>query len=222
MSHFNDPAAVAAYADNARRMVPGLDVLHRLCLQMLSETAPVDARVLVLGAGGGMELAVLAAAQPGWHFAGVDPSAPMLDLARDVLGGHAARVDWVTGTIDAAPPGPFHAAICLLTLHFLPAPDRLATLRGLHARLMPGAPLVVAHHAVPRAGRDRMLARFGEQGAAPGVDRQAARANGQRLGDHLPILDPEEDEDLLRQAGFADIDPFFAALTIRAWVARRV
>src|SRR5690606_27219176 len=154
MNSFSDPAAVAGYRRRARQQVPGLDDLHRMTGLLLAEHAPADARVLVLGAGGGMELEVLTRMQPGWRFVGVDPSAEMLDLARTSLGDAASRVDFHRGYIDSAPGGPFDAAVCLLTLHFLPAPARLETLRAIAARLRPGAPLVAAHHSFSHEGAD--------------------------------------------------------------------
>ena len=48
---------------------------------LVAECALSDARVLVLGAGGGLELKALAEAHSGWTFDGVDPSPDMLALA---------------------------------------------------------------------------------------------------------------------------------------------
>lgn len=86
MTAFTDPSAVARYTDAARRKVPGLDNLHRMTHLLLAEAAGPTAQILVLGAGGGMELTALALAQPGWTFTGVDPSAEMLTLAAQTLG----------------------------------------------------------------------------------------------------------------------------------------
>jgi len=65
---FSDPAFVARYTDGPRRFVPGLDGLHRMTAVLLAERAPEHAKVLVLGAGGGLELNALAEAQPSWTF----------------------------------------------------------------------------------------------------------------------------------------------------------
>ena len=37
--HFDNPASALTYADNARRMVPGLADLHRMALILMSENA---------------------------------------------------------------------------------------------------------------------------------------------------------------------------------------
>src|ERR1700754_3520033 len=85
MQPFTDPAAVARYAEDTPRKVPGFADLHRMAMLLLAERVPETANILVVGAGGGLELKAFAEAQPGWHFVGVDPSAAMLDLAGRVL-----------------------------------------------------------------------------------------------------------------------------------------
>lgn len=219
--HFSDPAAVTGYGQRAHRTVPGLDVAHRLTELLLDETVPADGQVLVVGAGGGLELAYLAAQHVGWTFEGVDPSRPMLDLAREATAAFADRITLREGIIDAAASGPFDGATCLLTLHFLAPPERLWTLQQIHARLAPGAPLVVLHHSIP-AGKDRprWLARSAALAARSGTPLEDARRNASRLDEQLPILEPSADEALLTQAGFTQVDNFFAALTIRGWTAR--
>ena len=77
---FSNPAMVANYADETPRKVPGLADLHRMAMLLLSERAQQAAHILVIGAGGGMELKAMAEAQRKWVFTGVDPSAAMLDL----------------------------------------------------------------------------------------------------------------------------------------------
>src|SRR6185295_19311788 len=97
MATFSDPQAVARYAEGPPRLVPGFDGLQRMAEVLLAERAPDDARVLVLGAGGGLELRAFATARPGWTFDGIDPSAEMLRLAERTLGQLAARVRFHQG-----------------------------------------------------------------------------------------------------------------------------
>ena len=224
MSVFNDPALVAGYTARTERLVPGLRDLHRMAVVLLAEGAPAaDSRLLVLGAGGGLELKALAEAQPDWHFDGVDPSSEMLRLARDTLGPLAARVRWHEGLIDCAPPGPFDGATCLLTLHFLPREERLQTLQALHQRLRPGARLVVAHHsfAYDGADPDRWLRRNAAFAAPPGATAAPDAASFAAMKQRLPVLTPQQDTDLLREAGFTDVELFYAAFSFKGWVATK-
>ena len=221
MNGFDDPEAVARYAENPPRLVPGFSDLQRMTRLLLAESAPADGRILVVGAGGGLELRAFADVEPNWRFVGVDPSAEMLALARRTLGPLMDRTELHEGYIDTAPQGPFDGASCLLTLHFVPMAERLKTLREIRRRLKPGAPFVMAHHSLPE-GEERTLwlDRFAAFAADNGVSFQKAGGGARALGDQLPIISPEDEEDLLVTAGFVDPQLFYAALTFRGWVAR--
>lgn len=220
-SAFSDADAVARYAEGPPRLVPGFADLQRMAGILLAERAPAEARVLVLGAGGGLELKTFAQAHAGWSFTGVDPARPMLDLAATTLGPLAARVEWIHGTIDAAPQGPFDGGACLLTLHFLDAPERLRTLREVHRRLRPGAPFVVAHASFPQADgqRARWLSRYAAFAVASGINPAHAEAGRAAIDRHLHLLAPDQDEAILADAGFTDIHLFHVGFTFRGWVA---
>lgn len=209
---FSDPEAVARYAEGAPRNVPGYHAMQRMTSILLAEHAPDDAHVLVLGAGGGLELKAFAEAQPRWAFDGVDPSGEMLQLAQVILGPLALRVALHQGYIDDAPVGPFDGATCLLTMHFMTIEERRRTAAEVRRRLKPGAPFVVAHFSMPGDGeRAVWLSRFA---AYAGMDRHQAAA----IDSRVHMLSPEEDERILREAGFKGASMFYAGLTFRGWV----
>ena len=225
---FSDPQAVARYAEGPPRMVPGYEGMQRMTTILLAERVPEEARVLVLGAGGGLELKVFAEAHPGWIFDGVDPASEMLKLAERTLGPLAARATLHRGTIDVAPPGPFDAACCLLTLHFLGVEERRRTAAEVHRRLRPGAPFVVAHLCVPQGkgqgdgkrddARALWLSRYAAFAVASGMDPDTAANARAAIDARLTILSPEQDEAILREAGFSNISLFYVGFTFRGWV----
>ena len=218
---FSDPQAVAQYAEGPPRIVPGFADLQRMAMLLLAERAPQDARVLVVGAGGGLELKVFAEKQRDWHFDGVDPSAEMLQLAEGTLGPLISRVHLHHGYIDVAPDGPFDAAACLLTLHFVPLEERARTLREIHRRLKPGAPLAVAHLSIPQSEEERSLwlSRYVSFAVSSGVDPDKAANARTAIAAQLPILAPEQDEAILRDSGFTNVSLFYVGFTFRGWVA---
>jgi tRNA (cmo5U34)-methyltransferase len=221
MSSFADPGVVAHYAENLIRQVPAVHALHQMAGLLLHEHVPDGGRVLVLGAGGGMELTAFAGAFPRWQLVGVDPSSDMLGLAERTLGVLSSRVELVHGYIDALPDTPFDGATCLLTLHFLARGERLRTLRELRRRLRPGAPLVVAHHSVPdeMTEKRRWFQRYAAFVASNGIPAVSARHSADAIAERLPTLSPQSEVALLRQAGFERPELFYAALTFRGWVA---
>jgi tRNA (cmo5U34)-methyltransferase len=200
--------------------VPGLADLHRMVLLLLAEHAPPEAEILVLGAGDGRLLKAFAEARPDWRLLAVDPSAARLELMRRTLGSLAPRARLLRGGIDDVPEGPFGGAALLFTLHFLDVEERLAALKALKRRLKPGAALVVAHHSCPDGGDlwswlARSLA-FADRDAGD-LDRASAAAEAMMA--RLPILSSEEDEGLLYRAGFSEVTLFYAAFSVRGWVA---
>lgn len=219
MSSFSDPKAISNYAENAIRRVPGLSDVHRMSALLLSESTPPNGRVLVVGAGGGMELKSFAQSYPGWKFDGVDPSAELLRLASTALGPLAARVQLQQGYIDAAPRGPFDSACSLLTLHFTTEAERYRTLCEIHARMKPGGVFVAMHYSIPQGERDLWLSRCAAFAVSSGIDADQAKTAAAAIGAQLPILSPEQDEDLMRRAGFSNISTFFVALAFHGWVA---
>ncbi len=221
MAPFSDPQSVARYAEGPPRFVPGFSDLHRMTTVLLGERAPREARVLVLGAGGGLELKALAEAHPGWTFDGIDPAAEMLKQAVRTLGPLAPRARLHEGYIDDAPEGPFDAATCLLTLHFLAPEERRRTVSEIRKRLKPGAPFVVAHSSFPQGEAERALwlSRYAAFAVAAGADPALAQKARAAVAAHLNIFTPEQDEAILRDAGFSGVSLFYAAFTWRGWVA---
>mgnify|MGYP000585839586 CR=1 FL=1 len=170
--------------------------------------------------GDGVGLAGFAEAYPRWRFDGVDPAPEMLQLARRTLGPLAARAHLHEGYIDIAPEGPFDAATCLLTLHFLDREERLRTLAEIRRRLAPGAPFVAAHSSFPQTHeRDVWLSRYAAFAIDSGADPEKVETFRAAVEAHLNLLAPEEDEELLREAGFSNVSLFYAGFTWRGWVA---
>jgi tRNA (cmo5U34)-methyltransferase len=211
-------AHAASYAEGPPRQVPGFASLHRMTSMLLAERAPDEARVLVVGAGGGLELKFLAEAHPTWRFDGVDPSPDMLRLAAEMVEPHAGRVSLHQGYVDDAPAGPFDAATCILVMHFVPVEQRLPMLKGIRQRLRPGAPLVLAHISFTQEEpeRSQWIARHVAFGGVDPANAESARA---AIGSRLTILSPADEERLLGEAGFSGVSLFYAGLSFRGWVA---
>jgi tRNA (cmo5U34)-methyltransferase len=201
---FSDPQMVAKYTEGPPRFVPGYNSMLSMAAILLAERAPDDARVLALGAGDG-----------------IDPSAAMLDLAKQTLGPLASRAHLHQGYIDDAPEGPFDGATCLLTLHFVDIEERRRIASEIHRRLKPGAPFVAAHFSIPGGAdaRPLWLSRYSAFLAASGVEPDKAAAARTAIDSQLSILAPEQDEVILRQGGFSNPTLFYTGFTFRGWVA---
>lgn len=220
---FEDRKRVAAYqAQGPRVFLPGYDAMHAVMRQLMSERLGADARLLCLAAGGGAEIATLRPGNPGWSFLGVDPSDEMNRAAEAALGPDLSGVEMQTGLIFDAPAGPFDGATFLLGLHFIPDDGgKLATLKALHDRLKPGAPLFLANHCTDKSAPDAGLW-FDRQtafGLANGLDPDYAHKQRERFTSSLHCVGQARDEELMAEAGFKDIHLVFAGLMWRGWLA---
>lgn len=221
MSSFSDPKAIVGYAENTIQRVPGLKDIHRMSALLLAERTPTDGHILVVGAGGGMELTFFAQSFPNWRFDGVDPSPAMLAMAEASLGSLNSRVQLHQGYIDTAPKGPFDGATCLLTLHFTDKEYRYRTLCEIHSRMKPGGAFVAVHYSISKrsAERELWLSRCAEFATLSGIGAVQAHRSVEAIGKQLPILSPEEDKELMQRAGFTDISTFYIGLGFRGWIA---
>jgi len=221
--HFDDPAFVQRYAEGPHQFVPGYQVMQRMAAQILAERVLGNGEVLVLGAGGGLELEAFAALHPGWRFTGVDPAAEMLKAARERVDACGAddRVELIEGLIDDAPDGPFDGATCLLTLHFVPDDGgKLETLELIRKRLKPGAPFVLVDLCIAGDDADFRRDRYATFALNSGADPDDVAQTKARLVDVLHTVSAEREEALLKEAGFTGVDLFYAGLSWRGWSAR--
>lgn len=219
---FQAPESVASYSEMPKRFVPGFEDMQRMAMLLLAEKVPNNGRVLVIGAGGGLELKVFSRAHSGWKFDGVDPSEPMLKLAEQNLGSAIGdRIRLHEGEADIAPDGPFDASTCILTMHFLNVEERRKMLREVYRRLKPSAPFVAVHLSFPQDNDDRAawLSRYMDFAISSGIEAEMARQAREAIDSQLTILAPNEDETILRESGFSDVRLFYTGFAFRGWVS---
>jgi tRNA (cmo5U34)-methyltransferase len=223
-----DASRAGEYARQSRIALAGYDACHELSACMLSaalgEGQP--ARVLVVGAGGTAgEIIAAARLEPGWSFVAVDPSPPMLDLARTHLvdAGVSDRVETVLGAvadIDSAPS--FDAAIMIGVLHHLPGDAvKQDILAQIAIRLLPGAPLVIAGNYRAYASQPLLMAAWANRWRMNGAGPDEVQSKMSKI---LQGAEPPRSEEaviaLLTGAGFETPLRFFASLFWGAWLAR--
>jgi tRNA (cmo5U34)-methyltransferase len=218
------PMPVSEYEQTARRVNIGYDFLFTLVGCFLRGLRRPALDLLVVGAGGGMEIERFLPDNPGWHLTGVDPSQDMLALAEAKIDrlGLRERTTLLRGVIRDLPPAPrFDAATCLAVLHFLPDEEKLALLKEVAARLRPGAPLLLAAptEMVDGGLRDDLLGAWQAYGELMGMPSEQMAATIARLAP-MPATRAEDYRRLLREAGFQRVAEFFSALAFKGWIAR--
>lgn len=224
-----DTTRAAEFESQSRIALAGYEACHELAACMLSASLGSGGirRILVGGAGGTAQEAIsLARLEPTWRLVGVDPSEPMLALARERLAdrGMEGFMETHLGTIESLPSGQiFDAAMLLGVLHHLPGDDaKRSVLAAIADRLKAGSPLILACNRYAYASKPLLLAAWGERWRMNGASADEVKA---KLGRILQGADPPPLEaavfSLLDDAGFERPEGFFSSLFWGAWIAWR-
>ena len=224
---YGQSAHAAAAPWRGRSALDGVEAMHDMVCAILSRSLAEDARLLVVGAGTGMELVILGMNNPGWRFTGVDPSGDMLGVARETLElrGLAERVELFEGLVHDLPRDDgFDAATSVLVMHFLPDDgSKAAYLNAIAERLRHGAPLVLVdqHGPRPSPAFDEKIEQWKRYHLLRGLPAEDVEANmTRRLGANHYVSE-ERIVALLREAGFEQVERFYQAFVVGGWSARR-
>ena len=97
-----DKEMAAEYDKGVRRTLPTYDSMFKLVQAYLRANIDTTRKLLIIGAGGGNELATLGPANPEWTFTAVDPAPPMLDFATNEGNRFkdGDRVEFIEGTVE--------------------------------------------------------------------------------------------------------------------------
>ena len=223
-----DPSRAGEYAEQARIGLAGYDACHELsaCILSAALAGAKERRVLVVGAGGTAgEIIATARLEPTWSFVAVDPSKPMLALARGAVeaAGIGERVTFVCDEISALPPEPaFDAALMIGVLHHIPGDgDKAQLLEDIARRLHPGGSLVLAGNYRAYDSEPLLQAAWANRWRLFGASEDEVEAKLARIkAGAVPPASEEAVAALLAAAGFAGPERFFSSLFWGAWHTR--
>lgn len=224
-----DRIRAGEYAHQSRIGLAGYDACHELSACMLSAVLGEgrQARILVVGAGGTAgEIIAAARLEPQWSFVAIDPSQPMLDLARQHLleANLSDCVETVLGAVSKLDSAmSFDAAIMIGVLHHLPGDEaKRDILEQISTRLKPGAPFIIAGHYRTYASQPLLMTAWANRWRMSGAKPEEVQS---KMGKLLQGAEPPQSEEavisLLIDAGFEKPVQFFASLFWGAWLVRR-
>eukprot|EP01116_Phalansterium_solitarium_P014328 TRINITY_DN3191_c0_g1_i2.p1 TRINITY_DN3191_c0_g1~~TRINITY_DN3191_c0_g1_i2.p1 ORF type:complete len:283 (+),score=81.02 TRINITY_DN3191_c0_g1_i2:99-851(+) len=205
--------------------VPGVNSLHAMVRAWFETKLKDEANVLVCACGGGAEVDALAPSERRFRIVGFDTSEAMLEVAKATAEQHGApdRGTFILGTLDAVPTQPlFDAATSILIMHFFSDKTgaKLEFLRGIRSRLRDGAPIAL----VDMSCSDEELIRLGPVWVqhARNIDAELGKLIEQMLPSLMAFenrITPQRTEQLLTEAGFTNVTPFFRGLWYTGWFA---
>lgn len=217
---------VGKYDRRIRTRIPGYDIMHETARFLLESALPEKGKVLVVGAGTGQEVVSYAKANPGWIVTGVDPTPAMLALAaqRVESEGLAERVRLHNGYVRDLPPSEtYHGATSMLVMHFLPDNGtKEAYLRDISMRLEPGAPFILVDLEGEK-GSEAFWQLFAAWKTLLVYNSEASQIEEyfEHVLRNIQFVSSKRTEELLLQADFWKIQPFFKSLLCSGYVATK-
>jgi len=220
-----DQKRASSYDKQVAKLAPMREALNFVVQMVLSELS-VDARVLCIGVGTGLELIDLAQAFPQWRFTVVEPAAPMLDICRERAEacGITSRCTFHEGYLDSLPESDaFDAATAVLVSQFIMQSDeRREFFRQIAARLRPRGYLVSADLASDMSTSTykslfEVWARTMTYSEMPAEEVEKRLAS---LGQKVAVLPPKDIESIIASSGFDTPVLFFQTLLIHAWYSK--
>jgi tRNA (cmo5U34)-methyltransferase len=220
------PVPVTEYEQTVKSVNTGYELTFTLVHAYLRSLQDPNLELLVVGAGGGEEIAEFLPTNPGWQITGVDPSQDMLGIAaaRAEQRGVDDRATLIRGSVDQLPEEQrFAAATCLYVLHFLPDDQKLSLLRGVARRLQPGAPVLIAAGCRVEHAFEDFLGTWQQYGELKGMppDRMAGTIQS-LLTQQTSLPTVSGYEQLMHQAGLKRSAPLLSVMGggMCLWVAR--
>jgi tRNA (cmo5U34)-methyltransferase len=220
-----DASVTDVFSDMLARSIPQYEVMRRAVLDVGSRYVKQHTDVVDLGCSRGDALAPFVD-RFGAHnrFVGIEVSEPMLEAARQRFAGMIAAGVVDLRSVDlrrAYPPVRASLTLSVLTLQFVPIEYRQRVVRNAYEHVMPGGAFVVVEKIlgdtadIDTAFVDLYYSLKREHGySQDAIDRKRLALEGV-----LVPMTARWNEDMLKTAGFAEIDCFWRWMNFAAWVA---
>ena len=208
-------AVAAVFDDMLTRSVPGYRQAAEAAARLLDRRLPDGALIYDLGCSVGTTLFLLDELLPGrgFRYLGVDRAPAMLERARARLAEArpAADIRFAEGDITEFPLDGADAVLCNYTLQFLRPLSRPDFVRRVFAALPSSGLFLLSEKTItpsPTLNRD-FIALHHDFKRARGYTEMEIAAKREALENVLVPFSLEENLELLREAGFAEAEPFF-------------
>ncbi len=207
-----------------RQSIPGYDALFSMVSAFLQLHLTNNAQILIVGAGGGNEIATLGQANPHWQLTGVDPSEKMLAVAQTKIADLdlADRVTLSNGRVQDLSQHQFDAATSILVMHFLPDDGaKLDYLQAIASRLKPGSPFLLVDLQGDKQAESfqRLVAAWQRRAEIAGMAKQRSTDLVSGMWQHLSCIPESRTLELLDQANFKSATRFYTAFVYTGWLA---
>ena len=220
-----DAAVAACYADMLARSIPQYHVMREAVTNLTQRFARPHTTVLDLGCSTGGALApIIEQVGANNAYLGVDMSEPMLLAARQHLAAPIASGICAVEDCDlrhAYPDVQASVTLAILTLQFIPLEYRQQLVQRMYAHTLPGGACIIVEKVLGSSAAidDLMVETYYAMKSANLYSQDDIQQKRAALEGVLVPLTAHWNEDLLRAAGFRQIDCFWRWMNFTGWVA---
>ena len=209
-----DEHVASVFDDMAVRSIPIYDQVHRMILNILRKIYTKPGRIYDLGPATGETIALISR----WfkkkglsgHFFAVDSSESMLNVCRTKL-NDVSNVEMIHRKVQDVSIESASVVIMNYTLQFIPLNERKAILRKIYQGLNSGGIFIFSEKIKGRGQTGQLVDHLHRDFKnRNGYSRLEIAQKREALEDILIPLTMEEQMDMLKMAGFTDIQVIFS------------
>lgn len=218
-----DDEVTTVFDDMLTRSIPQYEVMRRTVTDVALSFARPNTDIVDLGASRGEAIAPLVDhLGQTCRYTCVEVSPPMLKVLRSRFAEHS-YVNVLDLDLRRAYPEAISASVTLavLTVQFTPIEYRQRILRTVYEHTQPGGALVLVEKALgATADLDSLMVdRYYDLKGAQGYSAEQIERKRLSLEGVLVPVTAKWNEELLRGAGFGEVDCFWRWMNFAAWVA---
>jgi tRNA (cmo5U34)-methyltransferase len=219
-----DEHVARVFADMIGRSVPGYDLTLSMIGVLAAHFAQSDSRCYDLGCSlGASTLAMRHRVPASCQLVAIDNSMAMLERCRDNVRRDRAtpRVDIICADIQQIPISDASMVTLNFTLQFVPAAERLGSLKNVHRGLRPGGALILSEKiALPGNAQQQLFeALHHDFKRAMGYSDLEIAQKRATLDQVLVPDTAASHRERLHKAGFTEVYTWFQCLNFASWLA---
>ena len=220
-----DSEVAECFEDMLRRSIPQYDVMRDAVFSLACKFRQPNTDVLDVGSSRGDSVARLVDKfGAGNRFVCVEVSEPMLDVLRSRFAGmiRAGIVDVRADDLRREfPPVRASVVLSILTLQFIPINYRRNVLAAAYDHLAPGGALILVEKVLCATAKidECFVDVYHSMKAANGYTGDEIERKRLSLEGVLVPASPAWNEEMLRTAGFSEVDCFWRWMNFAGWIA---
>jgi tRNA (cmo5U34)-methyltransferase len=220
-----DAEVTEVFEDMLIRSIPQYQIMRQLVFDIGRAFVQPNTHIIDLGCSKGEALAPFVSTFGEENrYLGVEASKPMLQAARERFAAHEFVSLVEIRELDLCvsyPNTPASLTLCILTLQFLPPESRMKVLQYAFNETLPGGAMILVEkiRGASDALDQLMVERYHLFKQTQGYSKDAIELKRQGLEGVLVPLTARENEHLLHDAGFTQVDTFWRWLNFAGWIA---